>query len=110
MAKGEKYGVVLRRGMRYRFRNVVYKRNDPKLVSKEVRDHLVDDSGFFVDILLDAKGKAVRPKKKAQRARRAGSSNRLRVHSGKKAVPLMDTGESKAIPAIPADTGGAQEA
>ena len=106
MAKDvQKYGVVLRRGSRYRYKNVIYKRDVPALVEKEARDHLVEDAGFFVDILLDSKGLALRPKKVARKPRRKSSG--VKVHTG---PPLMDTGEESGLAAPQANTEGAQEA
>lgn len=107
MAQSKLYGVVLRRGMRYRFRKTLYLRNVPKLVDREIRDYLVDDTGFFADILLDAKGKPVKRVKKAPKRRRT-SKKRVQVHGMD--PDLMDTGAAQAVAAIPADTEGAQEA
>ena len=103
--KSTLYGVVLRRGMRYRFRKTLYLRNVPVLVDREVRDYLVEDTGFFADILLDTKGKPVKPAKKAPKRRR--TSRKVQVHTG---PGLMDTGAAAAVSAVPADTEGAQEA
>ena len=103
MAKATKYGVVLRRGLRYRYKDKLYLRDVPQLVTKEVRDHLVEEAGFFVDILLDANGKPPAPKRRARPRRRARSG--VTVHAG---PPLMDTA-SAPIPSIEANAEGAEE-
>lgn len=71
--------VMLTRGRRYRHEGVTYFRNVPKVVDEETSDYLVDDTGFFRMVKLDAKGRPILPKPKAKRGR---SRARSRIHGG----------------------------
>ena len=84
----KRVGVMLNRGRRYRHNRVTYMRGVPRVVSRELRDYLVDDTGFFRDIMLDEQGRPIPPKPK-QRKRRRGRARIL----GAEADDLIDTGE-----------------
>ena len=82
-----RFGVVLVRGRRYRAYGVVHMRNQPKVVDREQRDYLVEETGFFRDIALDANGRPMQPKARRSRRRRG----RSRIIGGES--DLMDTGQ-----------------
>ncbi len=106
-ASDDKYGVVLRRGRRYRYRNTVYLRNEPAVVDQDVRDHLVGATGFFMDILLDENGTRIEPETVPQKVKVA---ERVRIRAGRKAgnPELLDTGAA-AVTATEAEQEGAAE-
>ena len=92
MAAKTKEAIMLNRGRRYRHDGVTYFRNVPKVVDAETAAYLVDDTGFFRMVRLDAKGKPVMPKPKVKRGRARGRS---RIHGGD-APALADTGDENA--------------
>ncbi len=79
MAAKTKGAIMLNRGRRYRHEGVTYFRNVPKVVDEGTAQYLVDDTGFFRNVRVDAQGKAVLPKVQARRGRARGRS---RIHSG----------------------------
>jgi hypothetical protein len=88
---------MLRRGRRYRHNGITYYRNVPKIVDAETEEYLVEDTGFFRKVRLDARGKAIIPKARVKR----GRGRRSRIHSAE--IPeLADTGEQP-------NTEGAEE-
>lgn len=90
--------VMLRRGRRYRHKGITYYRNVPKIVDAETEEYLVEDTGFFRKVRLDARGRAIIPKARVKR----GRGRRARIHSQE--IPeLADTGVEQP------NTGGAEE-
>ncbi len=88
-ATTQREAVLLKRGIRYRHKGVIYFRGVPKIVDDETSDYLVEDTGFFRRVRLDARGRAILPKAKVRRHR----GRRSRIHGGD--VPaLADTGEA----------------
>lgn len=88
--KATREAVMLKRGRRYRHKGITYYRNVPKIVDEETEEYLVEDTGFFRKVRLDARGKAILPKARVRRSR----GRRSRIHGG----------EVNDIPAL-ADTG-----
>jgi hypothetical protein len=88
--------VMLKRGRRYRHKGITYYRNVPKIVDEETEEYLVEDTGFFRKVRLDARGRAIMPKPKVRRRR-----GRSRIH-GDTIPALADTGDEP-------NTGGAEE-
>lgn len=92
MAGQNRFGIVLRRGARYRHADTVYLRGVPAVVTQDVRDYLVEETGFFRDVELDAKGRPVPPKTVMKRGRRG----RARFVRNDRAPALVDTGAGEA--------------
>ena len=83
----EREAVMLKRGRRYRHKGITYFRNVPKIVDDETTEYLVEDTGFFRKVRLDARGKAILPKARVRRSR----GRRSRIHASD--VPeLADSG------------------
>ena len=79
--------VMLKRGRRYRHKGVTYFRNVPQVVDDETSDYLIEDTGFFRKVRLDARGKAIIPKARVRR----GRNKRARIHAAG-APELADSG------------------
>lgn len=83
-----KNAVMLTRGRRYRIDKKTYFRNVPVVVDEETAEYLVDDTGFFRRVKIDAKGRPIMPTPKVRRGRR-----RSRIHTGGDGPALADTGD-----------------
>ncbi len=93
----EREAVMLKRGRRYRHKGITYYRNVPRIVDEETSEYLIEDTGFFRKVKLDARGRAIIPKARVRRSR----GRRSRIHS--QGVPaLADTGVAQP------DTEGAE--
>ncbi len=103
MAAKTREAVMLIRGRRYRHEKFTYYRNVPKVVTEEIAAYLVDDTGFFRTVRIDARGKPIMPKVQARRVR---GRSRGRIHTGSEPA-LADTGDAQNTESV-ADTEGAQ--
>ncbi len=93
MAAKTRAAIMLNRGRRYRHDSVTYFRNVPKVVDEEVAQYLVDETGFFRNVRIDAQGRPITPKVVGRRGRQRG--RRSRIHSGDRGEPdLADTGDA----------------
>lgn len=87
-AVASREAVMLKRGIRYRHKGVMFYRGVPKIVDEETEEYLVEDTGFFRKVRLDARGRAILPKAKVRRHR----GRRSRIH-GADVPALADTGD-----------------